>query len=68
MSGTLGHLRADMNTSSAEHADNSSDVSERAREYVSPRLTPLGNLRDVLAGGGSQPVDGIAVEDGHGPD
>jgi hypothetical protein len=26
--------------------------------YEAPRLTPIGNLRDILAGGGSLPCEG----------
>jgi hypothetical protein len=26
--------------------------------YEAPRLTPIGNLRDILAGAGSQPCEG----------
>jgi hypothetical protein len=28
--------------------------------YEAPRLTPIGNLRDILAGSGSQPCEGMA--------
>ena len=28
--------------------------------YEAPRLVPIGNLRDILAGAGSQPCEGMA--------
>jgi hypothetical protein len=35
--------------------------------YDRPSLTLLGNLHDLLAGGGSAPVDGLFEEPGEGP-
>lgn len=36
----------------------------RAATYEPPRLTPIGNLRDLLAGGGSLPCDGGILDPG----
>jgi len=35
--------------------------------YEPPRLTPIGNLRDLLAGPGSLPCDGGAIQNGPDP-
>lgn len=56
-----------MNTDGTEHTtgDEGEDVSSREEKgYSPPRLTPLGNLRDVLAGQGSMPADGLAQAPG----
>jgi hypothetical protein len=44
------------------------DVEETAVEatYERPKLVVLGNLRDLLAGGGSLVCDGTLSEPGHG--
>ena len=50
-----------MTTAGTEHTtgEDGEDISSgEAKGYSPPRLTPLGNLRDVLAGQGSLPADG----------
>jgi hypothetical protein len=42
-------------------------TSKGAVAYEAPKLTAIGNLRDLLAGEGSEPCDGFAVT-APGPD
>jgi hypothetical protein len=39
-------------------------VRESDRAYEAPRVIPIGNLRDLLAGGGTKPCDGTIPQGG----
>jgi hypothetical protein len=39
---------------------------ERSPAYEAPRLVAIGNLRDLLAGGGTQNCDGLAFDPSNG--
>ena len=43
-----------------DRAEESNTLAQSLASYEAPRLTPIGNLRDILAGGGSQPCEGGA--------
>ena len=47
---------------------NDGAADQSADQYETPRLVPVGNLRDLLAGGGSQPCDGAVPQPGGSPD
>jgi hypothetical protein len=40
---------------------------ELGRAYEAPRVVPIGNLRDLLAGSGTKPCDGTFAQPGNDP-
>ena len=47
-----------MDEQEKKQAIEGSVASQSQASYEAPRLTPIGNLRDILAGSGSQPCEG----------
>jgi hypothetical protein len=50
-----------------DKSDNETTSAAAVLPYEAPVLTPIGTLGDLLAGGGSNPCDGMIPEQGPDP-